>query len=72
MEDMETKIPRKPSRLDPYREQVIFWHLHGEKQEWMAAELKRLYGVTINRSNISRWLREHCEPLQNQKTRSDD
>ena len=68
--DMEPKIPRKPSRLDPYREQVIFWHLHGEKQEWMAAELKRLYGVAIDRSNISRWLRKHSAPLQNQKTRS--
>lgn len=62
---------RRPSCLDPYREQVIFWHLHGEKQEWMAAELKRLYGVTIDRSNISRWLRKHSAPLQNQKTRLD-
>ena len=69
---METKISRKASRLDSYRELLIFWWMHGEKQDWMAAELKRLYGVTINRSSISRWLREHCEPLQNQKIRLDD
>ena len=68
---MTEQIRKKHSSLDPYREQLIFWHLHGEKQEWMAAELKRLYNITINRSSISRWLRKHSAPLQNRKTRSD-
>lgn len=68
MVDMEPKIPRKPSRLDPYRELLIFWWLHGEKQEWMAAELKRLYGVTIDRSSMvirrSEWVDHHTVFVQ--------
>lgn len=68
---MERRTRNRHSCIDPYREQVIFWHLRGKTQEGIVAALKRLYGLTVDRSTLARWLRKNSSPLQNRKTRSD-
>ena len=42
MADLYPKIPRKLLRLDPYRKQVIFCHLHDKKQEQYLKTAKNL------------------------------